>query len=197
MIGSVSSPITFDKITSLIPSSNISSINFGVSLYSFFSAKNSYYPTCTGSIAVNLTKQNLTPTTVLTGCNFQVLGSNNLQVNFAGQNILSGDYLYIFNFLGNLNSIPIAWIYDNTTSSYKILINSSFLTVSTSSVNFSLSYTNPTYTTLNSLTVGLYRNGVQYGSGSLSVCTINKPYVKSSVLSISNATTYAQNNYRI
>jgi hypothetical protein len=193
------SSITFDKIKSLIPSSNISKLNLTASLYSYFSAKNQFYPTCTGSLSVNLIQQSFTPTTTLTSCNFQVLGSNNLLINFAGQGIISGDYLYVKNLLGTFNSVPISWTYDNVTTSYKTLINSSFLAISTTSVgvNFSLFYNNPTYTTSNSITIGVYRNGIQYGSGSISICTINKPYIKSSVLSISNATTFAQNKYMI
>ncbi len=199
LINSASSSLVFDKINSLIPSISTSSVGITASLYSYFSAKNSYYPTCSSSLSVSLNQQSFTPTTTLTSCNNQVLGSNNLQITFTGQSITSGDYLYIKNLLGNLNTSPIIWSYDNVTASYRTLVNSTFLTSSALlvSLNFSLSYMNPTYTSTNSLMISLYRNGIQYGSGLLSVCDINRPYVKSSILSIPNASTYAQNKYAI
>jgi len=113
---------------------------------------------------------------------------------------MSGDILYIGNFLGSLNlSSGINWTYNNSSNFYKTALNSSFLTTSSSliSVNFSLIYLNPTYTSSNSLSLSLYRNQIKYGSGSDSLCAINKPKITSSVCSIYNATTYAKTSLMI
>lgn len=153
-----------------------------------------YYPTCSSSIAVTLAIQNFNIVTSLTSCNYRVLGSNNLQISFLGQNFISGDLVTISNLQGTLLPSPISWIYNALISSFQIPINLTYL-ANSSSINFSLAYTNPTFSTTNAPIISLYRNAVQYGSGSVSLCTINEPYIKSSVLSISSINTFQNSTY--
>ena len=157
-----------------------------ITVTSYTSHQGSYFPLCTGRLTLDVVQQSVSPAVNVAGCQLGVAEVNGVNLTVDVSSGRGGDVVYVTGLLGAVTDA--AWTATTISSViwYSYSLTASDLTPTTpttttsviSSINIPLTYSNPSYTTLNSLTqVTIHRSSLIYAASSVSasLCSVSTP----------------------
>ena len=191
---------TLTSLTPAVSSSSFASLTLTVTSYTYFGS--AYYPLCQSTLSVPLTSQIITFSSNLTLCSSAVSGSCTVGISGVVASVAVGDTLWVKGIIGTVTGSR--WQSSTTNGSlwYFLTLAAADIAVSTSTVNVSLGYTAPSYTTVtNSLSsLLLQRSSFTYATSAapLPLCsTTTSLTVSASSLTVTPLTTYSTASLRL